>query len=117
MHTVADLLESDPAQVAARINYRRITADLVGQWQILARLVCGIPNLRAQDAQILLACGVTLPEQLAVGDRDELLGRVQRLLKTPEGKRLLRSGTAPGREEVTAWIRWARQARSAPTTT
>jgi hypothetical protein len=74
-------------------------------------MVCRIPNLRGHDAQILVACGVTSPDTLATADPAGLLGRVQQFVQTPEGKRILRNSPAPDLEEVSAWIRWAQQAR------
>ena len=83
----------------------------MAQWQRQTQLVCRIPNLRGHDAQILVACGVRAPDQLAEADPAELLSRVQRLVRTPEGKRILRNSPAPDLEEVTAWVRWAQKAR------
>ena len=101
----------DAQRAAEQINYRRITAELIGGWQKQTQLVCRTPNLRGHDAQILVACGVTTPEQLAVAEVPELLESVQRVVKTSEGKRILRNSPAPDEAEVTAWVRWARKAR------
>jgi predicted flap endonuclease-1-like 5' DNA nuclease len=109
--TVADLLEVDPADAAERINYRRITSDLIRSWQLQADMVCRVPNLRGHDAQLLIACEVPGPGQLAKLEPDTLLAQINALLETPEGKRILRSAKAPDRHEITAWIRWARNAR------
>jgi hypothetical protein len=109
--SVAELLELDPADAATRINYRRITADLIRSWQLQTLLVCRVPNLRGHDAQLLVASEVPGPEQLAKMDAGTLFAQISELLETPEGKRILRSAKAPDEQEVAAWIRWAKSAR------
>ena len=109
--TVADLLDKDPEEVAEQIDYRRITPKLIHQWQMQTQLVCRIPNLRGHDAQILVACDVTTPRQLASIVAEELHNKVQRFIRTSEGKRILRNGKRPDLAEVTAWIQWAESAR------
>ncbi|MCP4190942.1 MAG: DUF4332 domain-containing protein [Planctomycetaceae bacterium] len=111
VHTVADLLDKDPDQVAEQIGYRRITSKLIREWQLQTQLVCRIPNLRGHDAQILVACGITMPRQLASSLADELHDKVKRFIRTSEGKRIMRNGKRPDLAEVTAWIQWAESAR------
>ena len=89
--SVAELLELDPADARKRINYGRITADLIRSWQLQTALVCRVPNLRGHDAQLLVACEVPGPEQLAKMEADTLFAQVKKLLGTAEGKRILRS--------------------------
>lgn len=112
IQTVEDLLRADPAALAKRLDNRRITAETVRQWQQQTSLACRIPELRGHDAQILVACGVTQPEQLAQMDAAVLWTRVEAVVASPEGKRIIRQGQAPDREEVANWIRWAAHARS-----
>lgn len=112
--TVADLLACDPADTAAQLRVRYIDAALIEEWQAQARLVCRTPNLRGHDAQILVACDVTQPAQLAAADVDELLAAAQEFALSAEGKRVLRSSAVPDREEVEDWIAWAGQARELP---
>ena len=93
--TVAELLELEPADAAKRINYRRISDDLVRAWQLQTALVCRVPNLRGHDAQLLVACNIPGPEQLAKMEADTLFAQVKKLLSTAEGKRILRSAKRP----------------------
>jgi energy-coupling factor transporter ATP-binding protein EcfA2/predicted flap endonuclease-1-like 5' DNA nuclease len=109
--TVAELLELDPTDAAARINYNRINAELIRTWQRQTSLVCRVPNLRGHDAQLLVACNVPTPEALAKLDAAALLAQIEQLLETAEGKRILRGAKAPDQQEVSAWIRWAKHAR------
>ncbi len=111
VHTVADLLAADFEKAAEQINYRRITAELIRNWQLQTQLVCRTPNLRGHDAQILVACGHTTAEQVAAADPSSLVEQVQRFVRTAEGKRILRNSPAPDLAEVTAWVRWAKSAR------
>ncbi len=109
--TVGELLACDPAETASALGVRYVDAELVEQWQAQAGLVCRVPNLRGHDAQILVACDVADPDQLAVAEVDELLAVSQEFALSPEGKRMLRSSGVPDRDEVEDWIEWAAQAR------
>lgn len=109
--TVANLLVLDSAEVARRLDNRRVTADVVHQWQRQAELVCRIPQLRGHDAQILVACEIETPEQLAAMSAGDLYQRVLPFAKSKQGQRILRSGSVPSRKEVADWIGWAQHAR------
>ncbi len=111
INTVSDLLEADAEATAKLIKDRRINGDTFRDWQVQARLVCRVPNLRGHDAQILVACGVTDPQTLAEQNASSLLKEVSRFVNTMEGKRVLRNGKRPDLAEVTAWIEWAESAR------
>ncbi|MFG0335689.1 MAG: DUF4332 domain-containing protein, partial [Maioricimonas sp. JB049] len=110
--TVSDLLAREAEQVARKMNHRRVSAETVRIWQVQARLMCRIPELRGHDAQVLVACGLTEPEavsQMAPHDLFEIVGP---FVATKEGQRLLRSAKTPDLAEVTDWVHWARHARS-----
>ena len=109
--TVADLFAADASEVARQLDHRRTTAEIVYQWQRQAELVCRVPQIRGHDAQILVACDITSPEQIATFEPHALLAIVEPLCSGPEGKRLLRNNKRPDLEEVTEWIAWASQAR------
>ena len=112
IYTVDDLLAADATDVATRLDNRRITADTILQWQSQARLVCQVPSLRGHDAQLLVACGVTDPEELAGKRPVDLLAVVGPFSNTSEGERIVRGGQKPDLEEVTDWISWAQNHRS-----
>ncbi|MCA9197425.1 MAG: DUF4332 domain-containing protein [Planctomycetales bacterium] len=109
--TVSEFLEMDASYMAERIDYRRITADMIREWQLQTRLVCQVPNLRGHDAQILVGCNVTSAELLAQQNEHELHKSVKRFCSTADGKRILRNGKQPDLTEITAWIRWAHSMR------
>jgi len=112
IQTVNDLLVASAATVARMIDYHRIKEATIVEWQQQAGLVCGVPRLRGHDAQILVACGVTQPAQLAASDVDTLWNQVRPFTQTNEGKRVVRNGKLPDRDEVADWVRWAQEARS-----
>ena len=91
---------------------RRIREQTVLHWQQQSRLMCRIPLLRGHDAQVLVACDITEPEQVATMTPDALFAVIEPFVKTIEGQRLLRSSNTPDLEEVSDWIHWARHART-----
>ena len=111
IYTVDDLLTANATEVASKLNNRRIAAETIEQWQSQARLVCQIPELRGHDSQILVACGITHPEQLAGKRPVDLMAVVGPFADTSEGERIVRGGRKPDLEEVTDWIRWAQSSR------
>ena len=112
IHTVGHLLEATPAEVAEQLGHKRISANNVLEWQLQSALVCRIPELRGHDAQILVAIGVTEPEQLAGYEPEDLYALVKPFANTKAGERIIRGGKAPDLGEVTEWIRFAKHART-----
>ncbi|MEM6329600.1 MAG: DUF4332 domain-containing protein, partial [Planctomycetota bacterium] len=111
VRTVADLLAADADAVAAAMDHSRITAETVVAWQHQAGLVCRIPQLRGHDAQVLVACGFTAPEEIASMKPAELLEFVEPFCTSAEGEKVLRGNKTPDLAEVSDWITWARHCR------
>lgn len=111
IRTVADLLNANPASTAEELGLRRVTEATLSRWQAQARLACRIPELRSCGAQILVACGLTEPEQIAGAAVAELIGKVRAVCRTTEGKRLLRGGEVPTPARIAGWIRHAAHTR------
>jgi hypothetical protein len=109
IRTVADLLSRPAAEIANGMENRRIGEKAVAEWQQQARMATSVPNLRRHDAQILVACGISQPEQLAAMNSSELLDRVEQFAQSKPGTRMFRTATKPDLNEVANWIRWARQ--------
>ena len=109
--TAGDLLTAKAADVAGRLRHRRVDADTVLGWQHQITLVCRIPMLRGHDAQLLVAAGVTTPEQVAEQDPEELFSEIDAIARSSEGKRIIRGGKLPDQDEVTYWVENARQRR------
>ena len=110
--TVADFLRQTAESMAERLNYKRLSADVLRTWQHQTRMVCRIPNLRGHDAQLLVACDVIEPDELAMMDPRVLFDVIGPFSDTKEGLKIIRSGKKPDLEEVTDWIDWARHTRS-----
>lgn len=111
VNTVADFLAVDPETAAAKLGNKSFHADILRKWQSQTRLACQIPELRGHDAQLLVECGITDPEELASMKADELLKILAPVLETPEAARILRGGERPDQAEVTDWIAAANHAR------
>ncbi|MCA9074918.1 MAG: DUF4332 domain-containing protein [Planctomycetaceae bacterium] len=109
---VSDLLNRQASDIARKLDHKRVKEETVLVWQQQARLMCRIPQLRGHDAQVLVACDITQPEQVAGMDPRALFGIVGPFVETVDGQRLLRSSKTPDLEEVTDWINWANHARS-----
>ncbi len=112
VHTVDQLLASHADLLADKINLRRIDGDTIRAWQEQARLVCRIPNLRGHDAQLLVACNLTSPEELAAMEPASVLAQVLVVAESLEGQRILRGSKLPDLAEVNDWISWSRHCRS-----
>ena len=107
------MINKKPDEIAGRLKLGHIKADTVQEWQIQARLACRVPNLRALDVKILVACGINEPEDLAKCESLELLDRVDLFLSTSEGQRAIRGGgSQPDLDTVDGWIESARNART-----
>ena len=110
--TVREFLNQTAESMSSKIQYKRMTADVIRQWQHHARLVCRIPNLRGHDAQLLVACGITEPEDLAVKQPENLFNVIGPFSETKEGLKIIRNGKKPDLDEITDWINWAGHTRS-----
>lgn len=112
IETVDQLLAVNPESLADKLNLRRVDAATIEAWQEQARLVCRIPNLRGHDAQLLVACDLTSPEELAGMPAASVLAQVLVIAESAEGERILRGSKLPDLAEVNDWIQWASQCRS-----
>jgi hypothetical protein len=112
VNTVGELLSSHPEKLAAKLDVAHIVPDVIRQWQAEATLVCRVPGLRGHDAQILVACGIDQPAELAESLVDDLLDLIQPFVESSDGQRVLRGSEPPDEAEVTEWIAAAQQARS-----
>ncbi len=74
--------------------------------------MCQVPELRGHDTQLLVACGITQPDDLCRRNPAELLAIVGPFAESKEGERILRNARKPDLEEVTNWISWAQHARA-----
>jgi hypothetical protein len=68
--------------------------------------------LRGHDAQLLVACGITEPEDLATMQPQSLFDIIGPFADTKEGMKIIRNGKKPDLAEITDWITWAADNRS-----
>ncbi len=112
IRTVEDLMNMTADRISEKLSHRRMTPQVIQQWQHQSRLMCQIPELRGHDAQILVACGITTPEALAGQNPANLLAIVEPFSDSSEGERIIRDGRKPDLAEVTEWVQWAANARA-----
>ena len=110
--TVDDFLKQTAESMATKLDYKRITAKVIREWQHQARFVCRVPNLRGHDAQLLVGCDITEPETLATMQPQSLLSVILPFAESKEGIRIIRNGKKPDLEEINDWIAWAAEMRS-----
>lgn len=102
--TVGEFLAMTPHALEARLSHLRVPLEAIRRWQATARLMCDTPYLRAYDARILVASGVTSVEDLERLSAEELLQRVERCLDTEEGRRLFSMGDDEELARLASWI-------------
>lgn len=112
IRTVEELMNMTAERISEKLSHRRLTPQVIQQWQHQSRLMCQIPELRGHDAQILVACGITTPEALAGQNPSNLLATVEPFSNSKEGEQIIRNGRKPDLAEVTEWIQWAANARA-----
>ncbi len=110
--TISDFLRQTAESMATKLNYKRMTSEVIRSWQHQARLVCRIPNLRGHDAQLLVACDLIEPEEIASMQPQSLYQVMGPFSETKEGLKIIRSGKKPDLAEITDWIAWAQHTRS-----
>jgi|GEM_PF-2463981 len=110
--TIADFLKQTAESMATKLNYKRMPEDVIRSWQHQARLVCRIPNLRGHDAQLLVACDLIEPEEIASMQPQSLFRVMGPFSETKAGLKIIRSGKKPDLAEITDWIAWAQHTRS-----
>lgn len=112
VRNIREFLRTTAESMAERIGFKRITADVIRQWQAQTRLVCRVPNLRDHDAQLLVGVGIDEPEKLEAMTPRQVLDLVGPYADTKEGLKIIRAGKRPDLAEVTDWIAWSRHMRS-----
>ncbi|MGD9829783.1 MAG: DUF4332 domain-containing protein [Hyphomicrobiaceae bacterium] len=108
--TVADLLAADPSATAEAVAVRHIKPATIADWQDQARLVLTVPGLSGTNAQLLVGAGYRSAEAVAKAEQGALLAALLRFVRTPDGERVLRSGSPPDIEKALDLIARAKQA-------
>ena len=87
IQNVGELLRADAAEIARRLGRNEISPDTVRLWQAHMTLMCNVPGLTLNDAQVLRAVGIRSPAQLRDAVPIELEGTIRDFLKTDRGQR------------------------------
>jgi energy-coupling factor transporter ATP-binding protein EcfA2 len=111
IRNVDDLLAADAADVARRLKRPTITADAVRLWQTHMSLMCFVPSLSLNDAQVLAACEVTTPEALYSIDVRLLGEAVGRFAASSRGRRFATACKRLTRERLADLQKLARRQR------
>ena len=109
--SIGDLLAAESGDVAHAMGEKGVTAATVEIWKSQSMLVCRIPNLRGQDAQLLVAAGYSTAESIAQASAEALVEAIARVASTKQGLRFLRGGNPPDRERILSWIEWSKHSR------
>jgi len=102
--TIRALLDNPTEEIVRRLANKRITVKAVREWQQLAEWMVRVPNLRAVDAQLLVAAGLTRPEQIVSMPAAQLLAKVTAIAESKAGQRLLRDSLPPDLTWVRDWL-------------
>ncbi len=105
IYKVADLLGSDPHEIAGQLDTKWIRGQIVRDWQDQSRLVCEVAGLRGGQSQILVAAGIKTSRSLSKMTAGELHSLMVLYCQTKEGKNLRSCENLPDRQKVEGWIR------------
>jgi len=113
--SVVDLIDLDPESAEIPLAGLQVSAAQLRTWQAEGRLLCCVPDLNGRDAQLLVACGILSPFELAEADALALSQRVERVrVQNPAGTFDWLSDRmfAPDLDDVRRWIGQSRRART-----
>ncbi len=109
IHTVGDLLAANATEVADRLGRREIGPEAVRLWQTHMGLMCYVPEITLNDAQLLSAAGIASPEDLFDIDTDFLLCMVEKFFSSGRGSQFASAHERYSRSRLNNWIRGARR--------
>jgi predicted flap endonuclease-1-like 5' DNA nuclease len=101
-------VEANPEAVAERLEREGVGAALVRLWQTHQVLMCFIPDVSLEDAQVLTGAGVYHLDDLLESDETDLENRLQAYLRSARGQRFRERGYRLG-SRLVAWRRGARE--------
>lgn len=111
IRTVGDLIAADPADVTKQLDRGGINEAVVRLWQTHQVLMCFVPGVSLDDAQVLTGAGVySVDELLAIGER-ELADRLHGYLQGPRGLRFRERGYRVDARRLAQWQSGGRQFR------
>ena len=112
IHTVEQLVDANVDDATDQLDQGWISMDVFQRWQEQSVLMCRVPGLRGHDAQLLVAIGITRPEELRDADPEELLQAILDFAATREGERIIRESHPPNMTEIHRWQRFTESSRT-----
>lgn len=112
VHKVRDLLDVESEWLADNARLDGVVSTVVNVWKSEARLLIGMPQLRAFDARVLAGAGVRDPKHLSETHPSRLHERVERFLATDRGRQIMRGGSSQELSRINAWINSTKRDRS-----
>jgi hypothetical protein len=113
---IGDLIDLNLEILEVPLESLQISTARLRNWQAEARLLCCVPHITGRDAQLLVACGIYSPSELAGMNAEELSQRTQQLRLQEQDCRafpwLSDLPEWPSPEQLQHWVRSARTARS-----
>ncbi len=103
--TVSELLEVSGDDIASELSYAGVSGSMVADWKSQALMMCRFARLREYDARILVACGITDPNQLRQIPPIEVRSMIERFADSSEGRAMLLSGTEFELSRIADWVR------------
>ncbi|MDC0935170.1 DUF4332 domain-containing protein [Pirellulales bacterium] len=111
LRTVGDLLQADAKSIALALGRDDVSTHTVRLWQTHMLLMCFVPGVSLNDAQVLAACGIESPDDLIDAKLDALWDNVQAFLASDIGLRLAERGRRLTRDGLASWQNVARRTR------
>ncbi|MCE3018677.1 MAG: DUF4332 domain-containing protein [Pirellula sp.] len=109
IHTINDLLQSNPADIARCLATSWINETTVATWIVQARLVCEIDKLTAVGSGLLALAGIESATAMIRRGEADVHRAILATAETSEVKRMLRDKEPPGLDRVQRWIKAARK--------
>ncbi|MEZ6055849.1 MAG: DUF4332 domain-containing protein [Planctomycetaceae bacterium] len=109
---IGDLVLLDLEDAGPQLEALQMTAAQLRVWQSEARMLCCVPDITGRDAQMLVACGILTPQELAESDAEALIRRIDRLRGDRQSGWINAGYVWPDRNSVSRWITSGRRART-----
>lgn len=112
IHSVGELLTAEPENVANLLNRPDITVETVLLWQSHMALMCYVPGLTLNDAQLMTAIGIDSPYDLFEADIEALALSANDFLSSDRGQRFASARSRYGSAQWSSWKQGARRYRN-----
>ena len=111
LHTIGDLLAGDAEKIAKDLQRNDITVATVRLWQSHMSLMCFVPEVTINDAQILSAAGVASPEAFRHLDLKSLADRLESFFASSRGLQFSPTRNRYSQSQLNDWLDGARKHR------